>query len=70
MDGLDFATMVKHSLDEGRQPIDLEQLEKLGEKVWPGGGKDILRCVQLAKAGQVPRLIDTEPKIPDGLADN
>jgi hypothetical protein len=69
-DGIDFATMIQHSLDEGRQPVDLELLEELGEKVWPhGGGQEILHCVELAKAGQVPNLIGTEPKIPDGLAD-
>src|SRR5262245_476839 len=33
-DSLDFAAMVKHSTDEGRQPIDLEELRELGEKVW------------------------------------
>ncbi len=69
-DGIDFATMVQHSLDAGRQPIDLEALEKLGEKVWPGGGgQEILRCVELAKTGQIPNLIQTEPKIRDGPAD-
>ncbi len=55
MDAIDFATMVKHSLDEGRQPIDLATLEKLGEMVWPGGGgKEILRLVEEAKVGKVP----------------
>src|SRR5439155_26642034 len=33
-DGVDFAAMVKHSLDEGRQPIDLAKLEALGAMVW------------------------------------
>jgi len=37
MDGVDFATMVKHSLDVGREPINLERLAELGELVWPGG---------------------------------
>lgn len=56
-DGVDFATMVKHSLDEGRDPIDLDRLTELGELVWPGGGgKEILRLVAEAKAGQVPNL--------------
>jgi hypothetical protein len=56
-DMLDFYYMVKHTLDEGRTPIDLEQLEKLGELVCPdGGGKEILRLVENAKRGEVPRL--------------
>ncbi len=54
-DAVDFTAMVKHSLDEGRQPIDLAALEKLGEMVWPGGGgKEILRLVEEVKAGKVP----------------
>jgi hypothetical protein len=54
-DAVDFYNMVKHSLDEGRQPIDLAMLEKLGEMVWPGGGgKEILRLVEEVKAGKVP----------------
>jgi hypothetical protein len=57
-DALDFAAMVKHSLDEGRQPIDLATLESLGEMVWPGGGgKEILRLVEEVKAGKVPNLL-------------
>jgi hypothetical protein len=69
-DAVDFYTMVQHSLEEGRQSIDLEKLENLGEKVWlGGGGEEILHCVELAKAGQVPELMNTEPKIVDGLAD-
>lgn len=48
----DFQWMVKHSMDEGRQPIDLRRLESLGEKVWPGGGgKELLRLVERTKAG-------------------
>jgi len=40
-------------MDEGRQPIDLEKLEALGEKVWSGGGgKEILRLVEQVKAGE------------------
>ncbi len=35
VDASDFYFMVKHSMDEGRQPIDLDQLALLGEKVWP-----------------------------------
>lgn len=57
-DGVDFAAMVKHSLDEGRQPIDLTKLETLGEMVWPGGGgAEILRLVEEVKAGKVPNLL-------------
>jgi hypothetical protein len=50
--------MVKHSQDEGRQPIDLTKLEALGDMVWPGGGgKEILRLVAEAMAGKVPHLL-------------
>jgi hypothetical protein len=57
IDVADFGWMVKHSLDPGRQPIDLEKLAALGEKVWPGGGgKEILRLVEQVKAGQVINL--------------
>lgn len=60
-DAVDFYTMVKHSTDEGREPIDLEALAVLGEKVWPGGGgEEILRMVEQAKAGQVPTLDPAE----------
>jgi hypothetical protein len=52
-DAVDFAWMVDHSLDEGQQPIDLEKLAGLGEKVWPGGGgKEILDMVDQVKAGR------------------
>jgi hypothetical protein len=58
MDAVDFYNMVKHSLDEGRQPIDLATLEVLGEMVWSGGGgKEILRLVAEVKAGKVPNLL-------------
>ncbi len=54
-DMVDFYTMVKHSLDEGREPIDMERLAELGELVWPGGGgKEIIAMVEKAKAGEVP----------------
>jgi hypothetical protein len=57
VDATDFYFMVKHSTDEGRQPIDLEKLRELGEKVWPGGGgAEILRLVEEAKGGKVPNL--------------
>jgi hypothetical protein len=53
LDAIDFGWMVTHSMDEGRQPIDLEKLEALGEKVWSGGGgKEILRLVEQVKAGE------------------
>jgi hypothetical protein len=57
--------MVKHSLDEGQQPIDLDQLAALGEKVWPGGGgQELLRLVEDVKAGKVPNL-NPQAKPPD-----
>jgi hypothetical protein len=57
-DGVDFYNMVKHSQDEGREPIDLVTLETLGDMVWPGGGgQEILRLVEEAKAGKVPHLL-------------
>ena len=56
-DGVDFATMVKHSMDKGRDPIDLERLAELGELVWPGGGgEEVVRLVEESKAGKVPNL--------------
>jgi hypothetical protein len=57
-DAVDFYNMVKHSLDEGREPIDLAVLEALGELVWPGGGgKEILQLIEDVKAGKVPNLL-------------
>ena len=56
-DGVDFAAMVKHSLDEGRQPIDMRRLRALGELVWPGGGgNEIIHLVEEAKAGRAVGL--------------
>ncbi len=56
-DAIDFATMVKHSTDEGRQPIDMEWLALLGEMVWPGGGgKELPRLVEDVKQGRLPNL--------------
>ena len=56
-DAIDFGQMVQHSLEEGHKPIDLDQLSALGELVWPGGGgQEILRLVEEAKAGQVPTI--------------
>jgi hypothetical protein len=57
LDAADFAAMVLHSTDLGRQPINLEKLEALGEKVWPkGGGQEILRLVERVKAGRAIHL--------------
>jgi hypothetical protein len=64
-DVIDFATMVKQSLQEGRTPIDMDQVEILGEKVWPGGGgKEIVRLVNLAKEGKFADLgaLHTKPE--------
>jgi Nucleotidyl transferase AbiEii toxin, Type IV TA system len=56
-DAIDFATMVRHSTDEGRDPINLERLAELGELVWAdGGGAEILGMVEQAKVGKVPTL--------------
>jgi len=56
-DMVDFGLMVAHSTEEGQQPIDLERLLLLGEKVWPGGGgAEILRLVEEVKQGKVPSL--------------
>lgn len=56
-DMVDFYNMVQHSLDEGREPIDMDWLAELGELVWPGGGgKELVELVEKAKAGEVPRL--------------
>ncbi len=53
-DVVDFTRMVQHSMDQGRNPLDLQRLEVLGEKVWPGGGgAEILRMVETVKAGKV-----------------
>jgi hypothetical protein len=49
----DFTFMVKHSLDEGRQPIDVSKLAALGELVWPDGGRQgIVRLVEQVIAGR------------------
>ncbi len=56
-DVVDFMGMAKHSEDEGRQPLNQERLEFLGQKVWPGGGgKELLRIVALAKADKPIRF--------------
>jgi hypothetical protein len=52
IDAADFTRMVQHSTDPGRNPIDLERLAALGEKVWPGvGGVEIKRLVAEVMAG-------------------
>jgi hypothetical protein len=54
IDAADFTLMVKHSCDAGQKPIDLEKLAALGEKAWPGGGgAEVLRLVELVKAGEL-----------------
>ncbi len=61
-DVLDFEWMVVHSMDEGRQQIDLQRVEALGEKVWPGGGgSELLRLVEQVKAGK-PIILDASGK--------
>jgi hypothetical protein len=65
LDAVDFGWMVRHSLDEGQQPIDLKKLASLGELVWPGGGgEEILRLVEQVKAGQ-PVSVDPTGRSPD-----
>jgi hypothetical protein len=45
--------MVQHSVDHGQKPVDLDRLDTLGEKVWPGGGgKEILDLVAQVKSGR------------------
>src|SRR5262249_61159566 len=57
-DMVDFTRMVQHSSDEGRQPIDLQRLETLGDEVWPdGGGEEVLRLIERVRAG---RAIDLD----------
>lgn len=58
-DAVDFYTMIKHTKDEGRTPIDMKLLAELGDKVWPGGGKELVQIVEEAKAGKVPNLTPT-----------
>ena len=56
-DAVDFTRMVQHSSDEGRQPLDMERMTTLGEKVWPGGGgQEILRLIEEVKAGKAIHL--------------
>ena len=56
-DTVDFSFMVRHSTDEGREPIDPAILSALGELVWPGGGgEEILRLVEQVKADRLPTV--------------
>jgi len=56
-DAVDFHLMVRHSTDEGRDPIDLKALAVLGEKVRAGGGgEEILGLVEQVKGGRIPTL--------------
>jgi hypothetical protein len=56
-DILDFEYMVAHSLEEGQHPIDLQMVEFLGEKVWPGGGgAELLRLIEQVKSGKAIQL--------------
>jgi hypothetical protein len=57
-DAVDFTWIVIHSLDEGQQTIDLPQLEALGEKVWSGGGPELLHLVEQVKAGRPINIED------------
>ncbi len=53
VDMADFGWMVKHSMDPGQRPMNLQKLAFLGEKVWPDrGGEEILRLVEQVKAGK------------------
>ena len=56
-DAADFTKMVRHSTEEGQQPIDLDKLRALGEKVWlGGGGEEILLLIEQIKQGGVVDL--------------
>src|SRR5262245_7433510 len=50
-DAHDFILLVEKNLD-----LDLEKLEKLGELVYNGGGKEILEQVRRVRAGEKLRL--------------
>lgn len=57
LDAVDFSWMVKQTLQPGRQPIDLDELARLGDMIWPGGGgEEILRLVEDVKAGRMPNV--------------
>ena len=48
LDGGDFADMVENNLAK----IDLRKLKRLGEKVYKGGGKEIIQLVDDIKFGR------------------
>ena len=50
-DAADFIAIVKKNTE-----IDLESLEKLGELVYPGGGKEVIEMVRKIRAGEKLRL--------------
>lgn len=57
LDIADFVGMVENALQPDRTPIDMEELARLGELVWPGeGGEEILRLVEDVKAGRMPNV--------------
>jgi len=64
VDAGDFTFMVKHASEPGRDSIDMQELARIGEKVWPGGGgQEITRLVQVVQSGKVLAL-DTLHGIP------
>jgi hypothetical protein len=52
LDGADFADMVETNLSK----IDLRKLRRLGEKVYKGGGQEIIQLVDDIKAGRPLRF--------------
>lgn len=52
IDAGDFVNVIKHNRDD----IDLEKLKRLGEKVYPGGGEEIMQMVDDIDAGRQIKL--------------
>jgi hypothetical protein len=49
----DFMKMVRLSMEEGHEPIDLPRLHGLGQMVWSeGGGNEVLGLVEKVKHGE------------------
>ena len=48
IDGGDFVNIVNHN----RAAIDLKKLKRLGERVYPGGGIEVLKLVEDIRAGR------------------
>jgi transposase len=48
IDAADFIDVVRHNRDQ----IDLAKLKRLGDKVYPNGGAEILRIVEDIDAGR------------------